>query len=71
MSTEQITLRVVAIVGFLNALTVAIGIWNRNHIKAITLEQQRVAENLAQVTIDGKELRAFLQRNNPGHSPKP
>ena len=71
MSTEQITLLVVAVVGFLNALTVAIGIWNRNHIKEITLEQQRVAENLAQVTLDGKELRAFLQRYNPGHPPRP
>lgn len=66
MTPEQITLLVTAIVAFLQVLSVAIGIWNKNHIGAVAAEQKRTADNISQFQADHRELKAFLTAPNSG-----
>jgi hypothetical protein len=54
---------VTAVIGLLVAITAAITIWNNRQLAAVRAEQKEVAENLSQVTADGKELRQYLQKN--------
>lgn len=63
MTTEQITALVAAVLALLQVITIAVGIWNKNHLAAVRAEQEEVKANLAQVTADGKELRQFLAEN--------
>jgi len=66
MTNEQLTVLIGAIVGFLQVLTIAIGIWNKQHGDQIMKQQQRVKENLAKVEQDGLELRDFLGKHGYG-----
>lgn len=63
VTETQIAGLITAIIAFLQVVTIAISIWNRNHIATVAAEQKRVADNLQQVTADGVELRKFLQEN--------
>jgi len=64
MTTEQLTALVGAIIALLQVLTIAIGIWNKQHLTEVTNEQQRVAANLAEVHTNGKELKALLEKRD-------
>lgn len=46
MTPEQLTLLVGAIIGLLQVLTIAVGIWNKQHLEAVAAEQKRIADHV-------------------------
>jgi len=63
LTQEQITALVAAVIGLLQVITIAIGIWNKQHIAAVSKEQTRVAEELSKVQQNGKALNDMLSKH--------
>lgn len=61
---------VAALIAFITVLTAILSAYNARQVASIKAEQKRVADNLLQVTVDGKELRQFLINNRADIPPR-